>query len=114
MATLVAIAFLSHQLGSFLGVWLGGLSFDMTGSYDPVWTFAIAAGFVGRADPPADPRPAARQAVRGRGLSGPQNSASWSPRRNGRLNRVVSSAGRSPARPRRLHAASKRLPSISA
>ena len=46
MATLAAIAFLSHQLGSFLGVWLGGLSFDMTGSYDPVWTFAIAAGFV--------------------------------------------------------------------
>ena len=46
MATLAAIAFLSHQLGSFLGVWLGGLSFDMTGSYDPVWTFAIVAGFV--------------------------------------------------------------------
>ena len=46
MATLAAIAFLSHQLGSFLGVWLGGLSFDMTGSYDPVWIFAIVAGFV--------------------------------------------------------------------
>ena len=46
MATLAAIAFLSHQLGSSLGVWLGGLSFDMTGSYDPVWTFAIVAGFV--------------------------------------------------------------------
>ena len=45
LATLAAIAFLSHQLGSFLGVWLGGLSFDMTGSYDPVWNFAIAAGF---------------------------------------------------------------------
>lgn len=46
MATLVAIAFMSHQLGSFLGVWLGGLSFDLFGSYDPIWTFAIAAGFV--------------------------------------------------------------------
>ena len=46
MATLAAIAFLSHQLGSSLGVWLGGLSYDVTGSYDPVWTFAIAAGFV--------------------------------------------------------------------
>ena len=45
MATLAAIAFLSHQLGSFLGVWLGGLSFDITGSYDPIWTFAIVAGF---------------------------------------------------------------------
>lgn len=46
MATLAAIAFMSHQLGAFLGVWLGGLSFDLTGSYDPIWTFAIAAGFV--------------------------------------------------------------------
>jgi len=45
MATLAAIAFLSHQIGSFLGVWLGGLAFDMTGSYDPVWMFAIVAGF---------------------------------------------------------------------
>ena len=46
MATLAAIAFLSHQLGSFLGVWMGGLSFDLTGSYDPIWMFAIVAGFV--------------------------------------------------------------------
>jgi MFS family permease len=46
MATLAAIAFMSHQLGSFLGVWLGGLSYDLTGSYDPVWTFAIVAGFM--------------------------------------------------------------------
>ena len=34
------------QLGSFFGVWLGGLSFDLSGSYDFIWTFAIAAGFV--------------------------------------------------------------------
>ena len=46
MATLAAIAFLSHQIGSFLGVWMGGLSFDLTGTYDPVWIFAIIAGFV--------------------------------------------------------------------
>ena len=46
MATLAAIAYMSHQLGSFLGVWLGGLSFDLTGSYDPIWTFAVVAGFV--------------------------------------------------------------------
>ncbi len=45
MATLAAVAFLSHQTGSFLGVWLGGRSFDLTGSYDPIWTFAILAGF---------------------------------------------------------------------
>ena len=45
MATLAAIAFVSHQFGSFLGVWLGGLAFDRTGSYDSIWTFAILAGF---------------------------------------------------------------------
>ena len=61
MATLAAIAFLSHQLGSFLGVWLGGLSFDMTGSYDSVWTFAIVAGFVAAAmHLPIPDRPLAR------------------------------------------------------
>jgi MFS family permease len=46
MATLAGIAFMSHQFGSFLGVLLGGLSFDLTGSYDPIWTFAIIAGFL--------------------------------------------------------------------
>ena len=45
MATLAAIAFVSHQFGSFLGVWLGGLAFDRTGSYDSIWTFAVLAGF---------------------------------------------------------------------
>ena len=49
MATLAAVAFMSHQIGSFLGVWLGGLSFDLTGSYDPVWAFAVAAGFLATA-----------------------------------------------------------------
>jgi len=37
-------AFFSHQIGSFLGVWLGGLLYDRTGSYDLVWTIAIALG----------------------------------------------------------------------
>ncbi|MCH7484857.1 MAG: MFS transporter, partial [Chloroflexi bacterium] len=37
MATLFGIVFLSHQLGGFLGAWLGGYVFDMTGSYDAVW-----------------------------------------------------------------------------
>jgi hypothetical protein len=36
--------FLSHQVGSFLGVWLGGLLYDSTGSYDVVWWIAIALG----------------------------------------------------------------------
>jgi len=37
-------AFFSHQVGSFLGVWLGGLLYDRTGSYDIVWYLAIALG----------------------------------------------------------------------
>lgn len=37
MSTLGGIVFLSHQIGSFLGVWLGGLLFDATGSYEIVW-----------------------------------------------------------------------------
>ena len=36
--------FLSHQVGSFLGVWLGGFLYDRTGSYDIVWYIAIALG----------------------------------------------------------------------
>ena len=35
---------LSHQIGSFLGVWLGGFMYDRTGSYDLVWYIAIALG----------------------------------------------------------------------
>ena len=36
--------FFSHQIGSFMGVWLGGYLYDKTGSYDIVWTIAIALG----------------------------------------------------------------------
>jgi MFS family permease len=36
--------FFSHQIGSFLGVWLGGFLFDRTGSYDLVWYLAIGLG----------------------------------------------------------------------
>jgi predicted MFS family arabinose efflux permease len=36
--------FFSHQIGSFLGVWLGGFLFDRTGSYDVVWYLAIGLG----------------------------------------------------------------------
>jgi len=38
--------FFSHQIGSFLGVWLGGLLYDKTGSYDIVWYIAIALGVI--------------------------------------------------------------------
>ncbi|MFQ5995111.1 MAG: MFS transporter [Acidiferrobacterales bacterium] len=44
MATLVGIVFLSHQVGSFLGGWLGGYAFDRTGSYDMIWFACIALG----------------------------------------------------------------------
>ena len=36
--------FFSHQIGSFMGVWLGGVLYDRTGSYDVVWYIAIALG----------------------------------------------------------------------
>ena len=36
--------FFSHQIGSFMGVWLGGYLYDRTGSYDVVWYIAIALG----------------------------------------------------------------------
>lgn len=42
MATLFGLAFLSHQVGSFLGVYLGGVLFEQTGSYDLVWYACIA------------------------------------------------------------------------
>ncbi len=44
MATLFGIVFLSHQVGSFLGVWLGGLLYDQTGSYDAMWWAGVGFG----------------------------------------------------------------------
>ena len=41
--------FFSHQVGSFLGVWLGGALYDSTGSYDIVWYIAIALGVLAAA-----------------------------------------------------------------
>ena len=38
--------FFSHQIGSFLGVWLGGYLYDKTGSYDIVWYLSIALGLL--------------------------------------------------------------------
>ncbi|HEX5080369.1 MAG TPA: MFS transporter [Geminicoccaceae bacterium] len=46
MATLFGIVFLSHQIGSFLGVWLGGYLYDTYGSYDLIWWLSIALGLV--------------------------------------------------------------------
>jgi predicted MFS family arabinose efflux permease len=36
--------FLAHQIGSFLGVWLGGRLYDLSGNYDVVWGICIALG----------------------------------------------------------------------
>ena len=44
MATLYGFVFLSHQVGSFLGVWLGGKLYDQLGTYDPVWWMSIGLG----------------------------------------------------------------------
>ena len=61
LATLFGFVFLSHQLGSFLGVWLGGRLFDATGSYDGIWWagvfFGLAAALIHL---PIDDRPIVR------------------------------------------------------
>ena len=44
MGTLYGIVFFSHQLGSFLGVWLGGRMYDIYGSYTGVWWVGVAVG----------------------------------------------------------------------
>jgi MFS family permease len=44
LSMLGGFVFFSHQIGSFLGVWLGGVLYDRTGSYDIVWYLAIALG----------------------------------------------------------------------
>ena len=49
MSTLFGIVFFSHQVGAFLGVWLGGRIYDTTGSYDTVWWIAIALGLLAAA-----------------------------------------------------------------
>jgi len=44
LSMLGGFVFFSHQIGSFMGVWLGGLLYDRTGSYDVVWMISIALG----------------------------------------------------------------------
>ena len=44
MGTLYGVVFFSHQLGSFLGVWLGGKLYDMTGDYSTVWWIGVGVG----------------------------------------------------------------------
>jgi MFS family permease len=63
LAMLSGFTFFSHQVGSFLGAWLGGKLYDTTGSYDVVWYLAIALGIVaGLINLPIDERPVRRVA----------------------------------------------------
>ncbi|MEO6031195.1 MAG: MFS transporter [Burkholderiaceae bacterium] len=63
LSMLSGFVFLSHQIGSFLGVWLGGKLFDATGSYDVVWWLAVALGvFAGLVNLPVREHAIARAA----------------------------------------------------
>lgn len=46
LATLFGFVFMSHQLGSFAGSWMGGVLFDATGNYDLMWQISIALGIL--------------------------------------------------------------------
>lgn len=92
-ATLAGIVFLSHQVGSFAGVWLGGYMYDATGSYDSVWWAGVALGLVAAAlHWPIDEAPVSR-------LSNnvPSTAATPQPRAPEQVRRPAGSAGFAPA-----------------
>ncbi|MNI99972.1 Major Facilitator Superfamily protein [compost metagenome] len=61
LSMLSGFVFFSHQIGSFLGIWLGGYLYDHTGSYDAVWYVAIALGiFAGLVNLPVKESPVQR------------------------------------------------------
>ncbi len=64
LSMLAGFVFLSHQVGSFLGVWLGGYLYTRQGSYDTVWTITLLLG-LGAAliNLPIDEKPIARDAM---------------------------------------------------
>ena len=64
LSTLFGIVFLSHQVGSFLGAFLGGYFYDLYGSYDYAWYLAIAlSGFAALVHLPIDERPIIRSPI---------------------------------------------------
>ncbi len=69
LAMLFGFAFFSHQVGGFLGVWLGGVLFERTGSYDAVWWLAILFGLLVGGDQSADRGKAGAAPRDGPGLS---------------------------------------------
>jgi predicted MFS family arabinose efflux permease len=61
LSMLSGFVFFSHQIGSFMGVWLGGYLYDRTGSYDIVWYISIALGiFAALVNLPVKEHPIAR------------------------------------------------------
>lgn len=61
MSMLSGFVFFSHQIGSFMGVWLGGVLYDRTGSYDIVWYLSIGLGvFAGLVNLPVRETPIVR------------------------------------------------------
>jgi MFS family permease len=66
LSMLSGFVFLSHQVGSFLGAWLGGVLYDRSGSYDMVWWIAVALGlFAALINLPVREAPIARPAPAG-------------------------------------------------
>ncbi len=66
LSTLFGIVFFSHQIGAFLGVWMGGYIFDVTGSYDIVWYVAVVLGVLSTLlHWPINEQPVARLALAG-------------------------------------------------
>jgi MFS family permease len=64
MATLFGFVFFSHQAGAFIGVWLGGVLYERTGSYDVVWWLGVALGiFAALVHLPIRERPVERLAA---------------------------------------------------
>jgi len=63
LGMLGGVVFLTHQIGSFLGVWLGGFLYDRFGSYDLVWWLGVGMGiFAAVVHWPIEERPAPRPA----------------------------------------------------
>lgn len=66
LATLFGVVFLSHQLGGFIGVWIGGRLYDSTGSYDAMWWAGVFFGVVAAiVHWPINEKPLARSAPQG-------------------------------------------------
>ena len=65
LGMLGGVVFFSHQVGSFLGVWMGGVLYDQTGSYDVVWWLGVVLGiFAALVHWPIKEEPVKRTAVK--------------------------------------------------